>query len=109
MVVCCLLSASSYKLSSNSLSNPPAYKITRANDVNGAKGGSGCLDNGMLARKKRGDAAAMFFTSLLSATWLLLLLLGCDVTRASSQPDDPVIVSPKPIADVLLEPPAHRR
>ena len=107
MVVCCLLSASSYKLSSNSLSNPPAYKITRANDVNGAKGDSGCLDNGMLARKKRGDAAAMFFTSLLSASWLLLL--GWAVTRASSQPDDPVIVSPKPIADVLLEPPAHRR
>lgn len=62
---------------------------------------------GMLARKKRGDAAAMFFTSLLSASWLLLLLLlVCAVTRASSQPDDPVI-SPKPIADVLLEPPAH--
>ena len=105
MVVCCLLSASSYKLSSNSLSNPPAYKITRANDVNGAKGGSGCLDNGMLARKKRGDAA-MFFTSLLSASWLLLL--GWAVTRASSQPDDPVI-SLKPIADALLEPPAHWR
>lgn len=57
----------------------------------------------MLTRKERGDAT-MSFTSLLSAIWLLLL--GCAVTSASSQPDDPVI-SPKLIADVLLEvPPA---
>lgn len=48
----------------------------------------------------------VLYTSLLSASWLLLL--GWAVTRASSQPDDPVI-SLKPIADALLEPPAHWR
>jgi hypothetical protein len=41
----------------------------------------------------------VLYTSLLSASWLLLL--GWAVTRASSQPGDPVI-SLKPIADALL-------
>lgn len=56
-------------------------------------------------QEERG-CCCMFFTSLLSTTWLLLL--GWAVTRANSQPDDSVI-SPNPIADALLEPPAYPR
>jgi len=48
----------------------------------------------------------LFFTSLLSVSWLLVL--GCAVTRASSQPDDPAVISPRLIAAVLFEPPAQR-
>jgi hypothetical protein len=65
----------------------------------------GLLGMLLLAR----DEMLLFFTSLLSVSWLLALVLDRAVTRASSQPDDPALISPKLMAGVLFEPPAQQR